>query len=143
MAYRKPVYLIAVLLLCTSFRAFPEAEARIFVVLTTPDVQTQLMVMVLSTQMNAQHRLDGILLCGPAGDLALEGDEGVILKPVNKSPQMLLRSLIAGGVTVQVCPLYLPNKGLTPEYLVAGVTEARLPLVAGHLLEHGVRLFTF
>ena len=71
MAYRKLVHLMAVLVLCTSSRAFSEEDARVFVVLTTPDVQTQLMVMILSTQMNAQHRLDRILLCGPAGDLAL------------------------------------------------------------------------
>jgi len=69
-------------------------------------------------------------ICGAAGDIALIGSEEVVLKPINKSPRMVLKFLIENGVTVQACPLYLPNKGISAEDLIDGVTQARPPLVA-------------
>ena len=122
---------------------YAEEDCKVLVFLTTPDVQTQLMAMVLTTQMSEQGEVDQILLCGSAGDLAVKGSNEVILKPINKSPQMLLKSLIESGVRVQVCPLYLPNNGLTTDKLIDGVNEAKPRLVAKRLLDHGVKLFTF
>ena len=43
----------------------------------------------------------------------------------DKSPQMLLKNLIKKGVTVEVCPLFLPNKGAAPDKLIEGVTVAK------------------
>ena len=143
MRSRKILCLIAIITICTPFRAFSGEDDKLFLVLTTPDAQTQLMAMVLTTKVSRQQKLDQILLCGAAGDLALKGSEEVILKPKNKSPQMLLKSLIESGVTVQVCPLYMPNKGISAEYLIDGVTEAKPSLIAEKLLEHGMKLFTF
>jgi len=114
-----------------------------FVVVTSPDPQTQLMAMVLSTQAVKKDKYVRMLLCGPGGDLALQKGKEVILKPKNKSPQMLLRNLVKNGITVQVCPLYLPNKGASPSDLMNGVTQAKPPLIAEALLEPGVKLFTF
>lgn len=42
------------------------------------------------------------------------------------------------GVKVQVHPLYLPNKDITAESLIDGVTEAEPALIAQKLLERGV-----
>jgi len=81
--------------------------------------------------------------CGAAGDIAFSGSEEVILKPINKSPRLILNSLIESGVTGQVCSLYLPNKGISAAELIEGVTQAKSPLVAKMLLEHGVKVVTF
>jgi predicted peroxiredoxin len=114
-----------------------------FVVVTSPEPQTQLMAMVLSTQAVMKNKHVHILLCGPGGDLALKGGKEVTLKPKNVSPQMLLKGLIKKGVPVQVCALYLPNADKTPADLIDGVTPARPPAIAGALLEPGIKLFTF
>jgi intracellular sulfur oxidation DsrE/DsrF family protein len=51
--------------------------------------------------------------------------------------------LIENGVTIQLCSLYVPNKGISGEDLINGVTQAKSPLVAKMLLEHGIKVVTF
>ncbi|MCG8374848.1 MAG: DsrE family protein, partial [Chlorobiales bacterium] len=77
------------------------------------------------------------------GELALKGSKQTMLKPLEKSPQMLLKNLVKKGVTVEVCPLFLPNKGISPDNLIEGVTVAKPPVVAEKLREKGIKLFTF
>jgi predicted peroxiredoxin len=116
----------------------------LFVVVTSPDAQTQMMAMVLSTQAMKQGKSVRVLLCGPAGALAVKGSPETMLKPPNKSPQMLLRNLIKNGVTVEICPLYVPNaEGVSAEDLIDGVATAKPPMIAEGLLAKGVKLFTF
>ncbi len=115
----------------------------LFVVVTTADAQTQMMAMVLSTQTVNQGKSVRMLLCGPAGELAVKNSKQTMLKPLDKSPQMLLQGLIKNGVTVEVCPLFLPNKGADASVLIEGVSVAKPPVVAQNLREEGVKLFTF
>ncbi|UZJ41388.1 DsrE family protein [Prosthecochloris sp. SCSIO W1101] len=115
----------------------------LFVVVTTGDVQTQMMAMVLSTQTVEQKKSVRMLLCGPGGELAMKNSKQTMVKPLDKSPQMLLKNLIKKGVTVEVCPLFLPNKGATPDNLIEGVTVAKPPVVAEKLREEDIKLFTF
>lgn len=115
----------------------------LFVVVTTPDAQTQMMAMVLSTQTINQGKSIRMLLCGPAGELAVKNSEQTMLKPLNKSPQMLLQGLIKSGAAVELCPLFLPNKGADPAVLIDGISIAKPPVVAQKLREEGVKLFTF
>ena len=115
----------------------------LFVVVTTPDAQTQMMAMVLSTKTVEQGKSVRMLLCGPGGELALKDSKQTVLKPLEKSPQMLLKNLVKKGVTVEVCPLFLPNKGASPDNLIEGVTVAKPPVVAEKLREKGIKLFTF
>ena len=143
MLSRKILFLTAILFICTPFRVLPDEDCELFLVLTTPDRQIQLMALELSTQLSKDQKPVQILLCGAAGDIAVNGSEEVILKPVNKSPRMILKSLIEGGVTVQVCSLYMPNKGVSAEDLIDGVTQAKSQLVAKMLLKHGVKVLTF
>ncbi|ACF47244.1 conserved hypothetical protein [Prosthecochloris aestuarii DSM 271] len=123
--------------------ASDDEKEGLFVVVTTDDAQTQMMAMVLSTQTVKQGRSVQMLLCGPAGELAVKGSEQTMLKPIEKSPQMLLQGLMKSGVTVEVCPLFLPNKGADASVLIDGVTIAKPPVVAQKLSEEGVKLFTF
>lgn len=120
------------------------AEVKgLFVVVTSADPQTQLMAMVLSTQAKAKGKSVRLLLCGPGGDLALQEGEETRLKPRDVSPQMLMGKLMADGVQVEVCAIYLPNKGVGAEALRPGITAAKPPAIADALLAPGIKLFTF
>jgi hypothetical protein len=56
---------------------------------------------------------------------------------------MLLMGLIKSGATIEICPLFLPNKGADADVLIDGVSIAQPPVVAEKLREEGVKLFTF
>jgi predicted peroxiredoxin len=135
--------LLMVVVMSLQSHAAEDETKGLFVVVTTPDVQTQMMAMVLSTQTINQGKSVRMLLCGPAGELAVKNSAQTMLKPLNKSPQMLLLGLIKSGATVEMCPLFLPNKGADAAVLIDGVSIAKPPVVAQKLREEGVKLFTF
>lgn len=116
-------------------------------VLTAPEPQTQLMAMVLATQAANQGAAPHILLCGPAGDIALKEAPESATKPqppLDLSPQMLLGK-IAGmpGAKVEVCALYLPSKGMTAEILMDGVTVAKPPAMAAAMIAPNARVASY
>jgi predicted peroxiredoxin len=123
--------------------AVPDNTKGLFVVIADADPMTQMMALVLAKETVLQGKSVQILLCGPAGDLALQKSREVMMKPLNKSPQMLMGDLMAKGVPVEVCPLYLPNRGKTEADLIKGVTVAKPPVIAQKLRAEGIRLFTF
>ncbi len=105
------------------------------VMVTSPDSQTQLMAMVLSLQTIKKHEKKvNMVLCGPAGKLALKETVTPKLKPRDVSPTMLLNKIIKLGGNVSVCPLYLPNAGKTKADLIQGIEVAKPPVIAGKLL---------
>ena len=105
------------------------------VVVTTADHQSQLMAMVLSLQTLKKHEKKvNMVLCGPAGELALKTTQTPKLKPRNVSPTMLLKKIMSLGAKVTVCPLYLPNAGKTEQDLIDGITIAKPAAVAKKLL---------
>ncbi len=116
---------------------------QVFVVVTAEDNQTRGMAMVLARQMHDQGAALRILLCGPGGELAVDGLDAAPLAPRGITPQQLLRGLINDGVTVDVCAIFLPNTEWTDEDLIAGVGTAMPPEVAAYMLGEGVRYFTF
>ena len=87
-----------------------------------------------------------VLLCGPAGDLAL-ADAPVTAtapqKPKGMSPQGLMQKIMEGGATVEVCAIYLPNKGVEVSALLEGITAAQPPAVAERLLADETRIMSF
>ncbi len=123
--------------------AVQPATKGLFVVVTSGDSMTQMMALVLSSQTLSQGRSVRVLICGEAGKLALKGSREKLFKPTGKSPQALLKGLIAKGVKVEVCPLYLPNTGKQPSALIDGVTIAQPPAVAAAMAEDGIKLLTF
>lgn len=137
----------------TSQRAAPstgsattaEDAPNLFAILTSADPQTQLMSMALSLQALEQGAQVHILLCGPAGDLALvdaPASATAPQKPKGMSPQGLMQKIIAKGAAIEVCAIYLPNKGVGPEALLAGVTPAQPPEVAARLLAPDTRILS-
>ena len=120
-----------------------EEKSSLFVVVTSPEPQTQGMAMVLSLQAVKQGAEVQMLLCGPGGDVALKGAPQTTLKPRGATPQGMLTMLIGMGVEPQVCALYLPNNGKTPADLIEGVGVAKPPAIAAALLADDTKLFTF
>ncbi len=117
------------------------------VLVNSGDPQTQAMAMVLSLMTMKKHKKEvNIVLCGAAGDLADKNIKGTPIKrPNGKAPSAKdhLKMLIKKGATVQVCPLYLPNSGKNKSILLDGITVAKPPVVAGHLLDDDFANITF
>jgi predicted peroxiredoxin len=104
------------------------------VVVTSPDAQTQMMAMVLSMMTLKQNKDVNMTLCSSAGDLAVKGMKSTVLKPMDKSPKMMLKAIMKQGGKVNVCPLYLPNAGKDKSVLLDGITVAKPMDVAKGLL---------
>ncbi len=122
---------------------FAEEIKGIFVMVTSGAPQTQMVAMSLANQVLGKGRSVRVLLCDAGGDLALHGSKDVILKPLDKSPKMLMKNLINNGVKVEVCPFYLANNGKSTLELIDGVGQAAPPDVADGMLAPGIKLFTF
>ena len=101
---------------------------KLITILTAPEPQTQLMAMVLTMNAMAAGAEAEVLLCGPAGDIALQdAPESATAgqAPMDASPQGLMKMMIEkNGLKVQVCAIYLPGKGADASVLVEGVTAA-------------------
>lgn len=135
-------FLVCVFLAPVCTFAAEKAE-NLLVIVTTDDSVTQLMSMILSSQAKKKGTRVDILLCGAAGKLAIKGSQETLLKPMNKSPQMLLKNLIQSGVNVEICPPYLPNAGKTVSDLTEGVAIAKPPEIADKLLDKDTKLLSY
>lgn len=139
----KRTTLLLTALLATSLNCLAQNQTDSFFSVTSADNQAQGMAMVLAAQMVEQKAAVRILLCGPAGQLALKAYEPAALKPKNVTPKQMLAGLIKGGATVEVCALFLPNADKTPADLIEGVTVAKPPEVAAYMTKPSVRAFGF
>ena len=138
-----------ILITLAAFATLPAAADQtpdLVTVLTAPEPQTQLMSMVLTMQSMKQGATAHVLLCGPAGDLALKeapASATAPQKPKGMSPQGLMQKIMAQGATVEVCAIYLPNKGVAAEALLDGVGVAKPPAMAAKLIAPNARLMSF
>lgn len=116
-------------------------------ILTSAEPQTQLMAMVLAMQAAQQGAAPHILLCGPAGDIALkEAPESATAPqpPRDMSPKGLLTAITAlPGATVEVCAIYLPGKGAQPDVLMEGVGVAQPPAMAAAMIAPNARIASY
>jgi len=123
-----------------------EDDMKLVTVLTASEPQTQLMAMVLTMQSIQQGAKAHILLCGPAADIALkDAPESAIApqKPKGMSPQGLLKTIIEKtGTKVDVCAIYLPNKGVDASALIDGVTAAEPGPMAAQLIADDTRILS-
>jgi len=128
----------------------PAAQAsdaeNLVTILTSEEPQTQLMSMVLTMQSMKTGAGAYVLLCGPAGDLALkDAPESATAPqpPKGMSPQALMQKIMAQGGTVEVCAIYLPGKGVGMDALLDGVGAAKPPAMAARLLAEDTRIMSF
>lgn len=130
-------------LLALSNNCMAQTQTETFFNITSADNQAQGMAMVLATQVAEQKAAVRILLCGPAGKLALKSYEPEALRPRNVTPKQMMAGLMKSGATVEVCALFLPNADKTPADLVDGISVAKPPEVAAYMMKPGVRTFGF
>ncbi|MCM2563258.1 hypothetical protein M8756_13955 [Lutimaribacter sp. EGI FJ00015] len=124
-----------------------EAPSKLVTVLTAPEPQTQLMAMVLTMQAVAQGKEAHIMLCGPAGDLALKDAPDSATEgqpPRDMSPQGLMQQIMTKpGTKVEVCAIYLPGKGAQADVLLDGVTVAKPDEMAGSIMDENARVMSY
>ena len=146
--------LLAALLLALTISAPQGAKAseddalpmHLLTVITAADSETQAMALVLSNQVAGKGRRVDLLLCGPAGDVALATPPEAAtetITPTGMTVRSLLEALMAKGATVEVCAIYLPNRTLQADALMPGVGVAKPPMVAAKMADPAFKLFTF
>jgi len=122
-------------------------QKNLVTILTAEDAQTQLMALVLTMNTVQAGATVQILLCGPAGDLALKDAPAAATAaqaPMGMSPQGLMTTIMEKtGTKVEVCAIYLPNKGVGEEALLDGITAAKPPAVAGALIADNTVVMSF
>lgn len=127
--------------------AHAEGPNRLVTILTAPEPQTQLMAMVLTMNAMAAGAEAELLLCGPAGDIALAEAPASATAgqpPRDASPQGLMRMMMQkNGLKVQVCAIYLPGKGADASILLEGVTAAAPNAMGAAIVAPGTSLLTF
>lgn len=143
----KNLILSAALVASTAVAAFAEDTAKVVTVVTSSDPQTQLMSMVLTMAAAQQGAEAHILLCGPAGDLALKDAPAAATAgqpPRDMSPQGLMQMIRQNtGATVEVCAIYLPGKGADPSVLLDGIGVAKPGEMAAKLMAPDARVLSF
>ena len=140
---RSLLVLLSTLLLSIASIASDNTAKGLNVLITSQDAQTQMMGMVLSMMTLKQKKEVNITLCSKAGDLAVKGLQSPILKPLDKSPKMMLQALIKKGAKVEVCPLFLPNASLEKSVLLDGISVAKPANVASSLLNKDYQNLSF
>lgn len=145
----KPFPFAAALLVAGLLASAAPAETpnRLLTILTAPEPQTQLMAMVLTMNAIAAGAEAELLLCGPAGDIALKAAPETATAgqpPKGASPQGLMQKMMAeAGLKVQVCAIYLPGKGADASVLVEGVTAAAPDAMGAAIVAPGTTVLSF
>ena len=123
-----------------------DAKARMLVIVTSPQTETQAMALVLSNQAAKAGAELHLMLCGPAGEIALKTPPAAaaeVVTPKGMSVLSLLKGLQAKGATVDVCAIFLLNRKLGMDALADGVGVAKPPVIAAEMIDAGTRLATF
>ena len=143
----KKLILAAMLAVMTAGSACADEPTKLVTVVTSPEPQTQLMAMVLTLQAAQQGAETHILLCGPAGDIALrEAPETATAgqPPQDMSPQGLMQTLRQNaGAAVEVCAIYLPGRGEDASVLLDGVGAADPAAMAARLIAPNTQVLSF
>jgi intracellular sulfur oxidation DsrE/DsrF family protein len=124
-----------------------EEPNKLITILTAPEPQTQLMAMVLTMNAMAAGAQAEMLLCGPAGDIALQDAPSSATAgqpPKDASPQGLMKMMMQkNGLKVQVCAIYLPGKGADASVLVDGVTAAAPDAMGAAIIADDTTVMSF
>lgn len=119
---------------------------RLLTIMTSPDAEVQMMSLVLTRAAQASGMTPRLMLCGPAGELALKTPPESALtsfRPAGRSPSDLLTGLIDSGATVEVCAIFLPARNLTEDALRDGVGVASPASIAEELGSPATRVMSF
>ena len=142
----KKIVLAAVAALGLGDATHAQDAPELVTVIASGDAQTQLMGMVLTLQSMQQGADAHVLLCGPGGDLALKDAPAPATapqEPRGMSPQGLMQQIMENGATVEVCAIYLPNRGEGAEVLLDGIAPADPAAMVARLLTPSARILSF
>lgn len=143
----KKLLAAAALSAASALPAAADDSRNLVTILTAPEPQTQLMAMVLTLNAVQQGATAQILLCGPAGDIALTDAPATATAgqpPRDASPQGLMRMMMdKHGVKVEVCAIYLPGKGGDASMLIDGVSAAAPDAMARSIMADHTTVMSF
>ena len=119
------------------------AGAKILTLLSSSDAEAQAFSLILANEARgAGHPVD-LVLCGPAGDIALKVAPAAATRPVTPtgmSVRALLEKLISQGSKVELCAIYLPNRQLKPDAIIEGVSVGKPAEVAARMADPAVKV---
>ncbi len=105
------------------------------------------MAMVLTMNAIAAGAEAEVLLCGPAGDIALKEAPASATAgqpPKDASPQGLMKMMMEkNGLKVQVCAIYLPGKGADAAILLDGVMAAAPDAMGAAIVDENTTVMSF
>lgn len=143
----KKILTACALSLAAALPAAAQDNRHLVTILTAAEPQTQLMAMVLTLNAVQQGATAQILLCGPAGDIALQDapDSATAGQPPrDASPQGLMRMMMAEhDVTAEVCAIYLPGIEADASVLLDGVTPAAPDAAARAIIADNTVVMSF
>lgn len=135
------------LCLVSALPAAADDQRHLVTILTAAEPQTQLMAMVLTLNAVQQGATAQILLCGPAGDIALNDAPATATAgqpPRDASPQGLMNMMMAQhNVKAEVCAIYLPGMGADASVLIDGVTPAAPDAAARAIIAENTVVMSF
>lgn len=134
---------LAALGACVVLAGPAAAAEKLMMLVTSQNTEAQAMALVLSNQARGLGAEVELLLCGPAGDIALSTAPAAATEtvtPTGQSVRSLLEGLLAKGGTANVCAIYLPNRNLQPDALMDGVGVAKPQDIAARLIDVNVRV---
>lgn len=129
----------------TIFRPQASDSKEWLVILSSSDIETQAMALILATNESAQGTAIRILLCDAAGLLAVKGETtgSEIVKPIGRSPRQMLQGLINNGARVEICAIFLPNRDIHKDSLLEGVQVAHPNSITRAISHPSVITLTF
>ncbi len=116
---------------------------KILSIVTAENNESQAMALVLANQAQAAGNSVHMLLCGPAGDIALKTppkSATEVVTPKGMSVRKLMGGLLQKGGKIEVCAIYLPNRKLAPDALMPGVGVAQPKPIAAMLADDDVKV---
>lgn len=119
------------------------AGQKVLSLLSSGDAESQAFSLILANEVKAAGNTLDLVLCGPAGDIALKAAPAQATKPVTPngmSVKALLERLIGQGARVELCAIHLPNRALQPDALIAGVLVGKPADVAARLADPSIRV---
>ena len=112
-------------------------------IVTAENTEAQAMAFVLANHAQGGGNPVHVLLCGPAGDIALKTPPAAATKvvtPKGMTVRKLLAGLLKKGGKVDVCAIYLPNRKLGKDALMDGIGVAKPQEIVAQMTDPAVKV---
>jgi hypothetical protein len=134
---------LILIMLLAALPAAAQTKPPLLVIVTSPAPMTQAMAMFLAREALSRQTPVRMVLCGPAGELALSSYAGPAFQPAGLTAQQFLRGVIQAGAQVQICPIFLNNPPGAAAALIEGVAPTTPADVGAFMDRPDVRFLNF